>query len=134
MIQLVRFRTILILQLFSRVHPLVNLRLFRENYVLNFRTRSLPILFIRSNDTTHAISRNSMAPTFFLRALALFNLPVLMGASFLNFCTRMLLILFIWPNDATGAISHNSETATIFVCALTLVNLPSHPSAVLFDF
>ena len=52
---------------------------------MNFCTRSLPILFMWSNDTTGAISRNSDTATFFERALALINLPLLSGALLLEF-------------------------------------------------
>ena len=52
---------------------------------MNFRARSLPILFIWPNDVTGVISRNSETATFFARALALVNLPQLPEALLFEF-------------------------------------------------
>ena len=126
MILHVRFRTIQRLQHFSRArsHSLI-CRCSRGNFFLNFRVRSIQILFIWPNDAHGAISRNSETRTFFSRALAFVNLTLLSGVlSILNFHTRSLPILFIWPIDATRAISHRSATLTFFACAFALINLP----------
>ena len=100
-----------------------------------FRMRYLSIIFIRPNDATSAISRNSVNVTFFTRAQSCSLIcSRSREPSFWNFRELSFPILFIWRNAVTGAILHNSVIVTFFTHALALVNLSLLPGDVLFEY
>ena len=110
---LVRFRAILRIKPFSLTcsHLLI-CRCAREPSFLNFRVRSLPILFIWPNVATGSISHNSKTPTIFTRALALVNLPLLPGTLLFQFSlaiTSNVIYLAWWCYWCDFAQFHDSN-------------------------
>ena len=101
---------------------------------MNFCARSLQILFIWPNNTTGAISCNSMSATFFACVLALVNFHLLQGAFLFDFLRAITCNVNYLAYDAPIAILRNSETPTLFTRALALVNLLLLPGALLFKF
>ena len=134
---LVQFRANLRLQHFSRVRSRscsLICRSSREHPLLNFCTRSLPIIFIWPYHAMGAISRNFDTPTFFEHGRAR-SFAVAPGYTPLGIFAHGRIQYYLFGLMMLQAWFYAiPRLQFFFLRVLALINLPLLPGALIWEF